>query len=329
MKKQYVYLNNHFAAQAVADAAVLRHLLDEPVDGADARRARVALSDARRQSRYFAPFTVALMMRSPTASLSTTSIPEMTLPKTVYLPSRRGWLGERHVELAVGLRGVAGVRHGDGAATCACAASRTRRRRSTCRCRPCPTLPSCVMSRDCGSPIWTTKLRHDAVHALAVVEALLHQPEDVRDGLRRLVRDRSRTRTCPSRSRRRRPGRRRGLSRPLAPEPPAFARRPAPHSAPSPAHANHCQRCSHVASTRMWSTPSSKSRSAIRARRLVRDTIIRRTGLSAYSDDAELRTLRGQRAVAASRIDRPADVLAPGHQIQIDVAATSAAPSAV
>jgi uncharacterized protein YecE (DUF72 family) len=32
VKQQYVYLNNHFAAQAVADAAVLRHLLDEPVE---------------------------------------------------------------------------------------------------------------------------------------------------------------------------------------------------------------------------------------------------------------------------------------------------------
>ena len=31
VKKQYVYLNNHFAAQAVADAATLRHMLDEPV----------------------------------------------------------------------------------------------------------------------------------------------------------------------------------------------------------------------------------------------------------------------------------------------------------
>jgi uncharacterized protein YecE (DUF72 family) len=31
VRKQYVYLNNHFAAQAVADAAVLRHLLDDPV----------------------------------------------------------------------------------------------------------------------------------------------------------------------------------------------------------------------------------------------------------------------------------------------------------
>lgn len=31
VKKLYIYLNNHFAAQAVADAAVLRHMLDEPV----------------------------------------------------------------------------------------------------------------------------------------------------------------------------------------------------------------------------------------------------------------------------------------------------------
>lgn len=34
VKKQYVYLNNHFAAQAVADAAVLRHLLDDPMTAA-------------------------------------------------------------------------------------------------------------------------------------------------------------------------------------------------------------------------------------------------------------------------------------------------------
>ena len=27
-----MYLNNHFAAQAIADAAVLRHMLDEPVE---------------------------------------------------------------------------------------------------------------------------------------------------------------------------------------------------------------------------------------------------------------------------------------------------------
>jgi uncharacterized protein YecE (DUF72 family) len=34
VKKLYAYLNNHFAAQAVADATVLRHLLDEPVTAA-------------------------------------------------------------------------------------------------------------------------------------------------------------------------------------------------------------------------------------------------------------------------------------------------------
>jgi uncharacterized protein YecE (DUF72 family) len=32
VRKQYVFLNNHFAAQAVADAATLRHMLDEPVE---------------------------------------------------------------------------------------------------------------------------------------------------------------------------------------------------------------------------------------------------------------------------------------------------------
>jgi len=32
VKKQYIFLNNHFAAQSVADAAVLRHMLDEPVE---------------------------------------------------------------------------------------------------------------------------------------------------------------------------------------------------------------------------------------------------------------------------------------------------------
>ena len=32
VKRQHIYLNNHFAAQAVADAVVLRHLLDEPVE---------------------------------------------------------------------------------------------------------------------------------------------------------------------------------------------------------------------------------------------------------------------------------------------------------
>jgi len=32
VRKQYVYLNNHFAAQSVADAAVLRHMLDEPLE---------------------------------------------------------------------------------------------------------------------------------------------------------------------------------------------------------------------------------------------------------------------------------------------------------
>jgi serine/threonine-protein kinase HipA len=39
------------------------------------------VSDARRQSVYFAPFTVALMIRSGTATLLTTSMPLTTLPQ--------------------------------------------------------------------------------------------------------------------------------------------------------------------------------------------------------------------------------------------------------
>ena len=85
MKKQYVYMNNHFAAQAVADARCC----------ATCSTSRsTAPMPAELVSRYpmlegkvatLPPFTVALMMRSPTASFCTTSMPVMTLPKTGVL----------------------------------------------------------------------------------------------------------------------------------------------------------------------------------------------------------------------------------------------------
>ncbi len=85
VKKLYAYLNNHFAAQAVADA-----------DGAapPARRAGHRTHAAELVERYpmlegkvatLPRFTVALMMRSPTAIFCTTSMPEMIFPNTVYL----------------------------------------------------------------------------------------------------------------------------------------------------------------------------------------------------------------------------------------------------
>ncbi len=56
-------------------------------DGADAVRAGLGLPDAGGPRHDFASRTVTLMMRSVTCSLATTSIPLITLPKTVYLPS--------------------------------------------------------------------------------------------------------------------------------------------------------------------------------------------------------------------------------------------------
>ena len=49
VKKLYLYMNNHFAAQAVANAAMLRHLLDEPVTAPMPAELVTRYPDARRQ----------------------------------------------------------------------------------------------------------------------------------------------------------------------------------------------------------------------------------------------------------------------------------------
>ena len=33
MKKAYVYTNNHFSAKSIANAAMIKKLLDEPIEG--------------------------------------------------------------------------------------------------------------------------------------------------------------------------------------------------------------------------------------------------------------------------------------------------------
>ena len=111
--------------------------------GADARRARVALSDARGQSRYFAPFTVALMMRSGTASLlHDVHAAAMTLPEDLVLAVEVAGRADDDEQLAVGLRRIAGMRHRDGARSCASAPCRTRRRQSGVPLPPVPHCPS-------------------------------------------------------------------------------------------------------------------------------------------------------------------------------------------
>ena len=61
-------MNNHFSAQAVANATMLQQLLDEPVTARMPAELVVGLPDARRPRRYFASRTVTLMMRSVTCS---------------------------------------------------------------------------------------------------------------------------------------------------------------------------------------------------------------------------------------------------------------------
>src|SRR5688572_5283493 len=59
-------------------------------DRAHAGRTHRALSRSGSNRLYFASITVTLTMRSGWRILSTTSMPEMTLPNTVYWPLRRG-----------------------------------------------------------------------------------------------------------------------------------------------------------------------------------------------------------------------------------------------
>ena len=115
----------------------------------------------------------------------------MTWPNTAYLPSSSGAARERDVDLAVGRAGSPG-----------CASATAPLRVQTLRrslgdadrlCRSTPSAPrpqsaSRDRSRDRGSPHCTTKPGQRAMDALAVVEAALHELDDVRDRLRRLVR---------------------------------------------------------------------------------------------------------------------------------------------
>ncbi len=187
VKKQYIYLNNHFAAQAIADAAVLRHMLDEPVAEPMPAELVSALSDAQGQSRYFSPFTVALIMRSPTSIFDTTSMPGRDFAEdgVAAVKARDG----RERRRTIGCRPCWRRRRAPSRRrrARACATWRTRRRQSACRSRRVPHASFLAKSREAGSPTWTTKSLHDAMKALAVVEALSHELENARDGLRRFV----------------------------------------------------------------------------------------------------------------------------------------------
>ena len=114
MKKSYLYTNNHFAAKSVVNAVMLKAQLGEPIEGeyppelverypdiADLVTARPPQGGG-----YFAAsFTVARLMTSGMRSFSTTSMPEITWPNTVYRAFSCGCGDSRDVDLAVGGRG--------------------------------------------------------------------------------------------------------------------------------------------------------------------------------------------------------------------------------
>ncbi len=89
-KKAYLFLNNHFSAQSVANAVDAEEDARRADHGAHAGRVGRALPRSRGDRRYFASRTVTLTIRSAYSSLSTTSMPEITLPNTTYLLFRRG-----------------------------------------------------------------------------------------------------------------------------------------------------------------------------------------------------------------------------------------------
>ena len=94
MKKAYLYANNHFSAKSVANAAILKHQLGQPLPGeypeefvealSGPEGAREAAADAAHS------FTEAFLRMSAFCIFAATSMPVMTRPKTVYLASSSG-----------------------------------------------------------------------------------------------------------------------------------------------------------------------------------------------------------------------------------------------
>ena len=158
----------------------------------------------------------------------------------------------------------------------------------------CPRMPVCVMSRDCGSPNCTSE-RLDPMEPLAAIEVLA-----------------SRARGCARRSSAPRTGTAGSRSVPLAVSittigtdgwaaaaglaaaglavPAAWA--PRQVAAPESARDGYSQTHGHLPDA--WSH-------------------LRNLG------DADSRTERAHHTGPAPRIDGPADVLPPGHQIQVDL----------
>ena len=92
MKKAYLYANNHFSAKSVANAAILKHELGQPLPGEYPQEFVDRYPDLKGLVKDLPALLLheSLLEESATWILSTTSMPLMTWPNTVYLPSKLG-----------------------------------------------------------------------------------------------------------------------------------------------------------------------------------------------------------------------------------------------
>jgi hypothetical protein len=104
VKKSYLYANNHFSSKSVVNAVMLKAQLGQPIEGEypeslvekypeleEAVKGRLKPApDETCPYEAGSGRKVTLTIRSVTASLRTTSIPEITCPNTVYWPFHFG-----------------------------------------------------------------------------------------------------------------------------------------------------------------------------------------------------------------------------------------------
>ena len=90
-RRVVMYLNNHFSAKAVANAAVLKHQLGDLIPGDYPREMLDRYPELVRHRRYFGPaaLIVTVLSRSARSSLSTTAMPLDDLPDDDVLAVER------------------------------------------------------------------------------------------------------------------------------------------------------------------------------------------------------------------------------------------------
>ena len=209
VKKLYLYTNNHFSAKSVANAAMIKQQLGEPIEGEYPPEFLARYPELAGDAKAAVPSLLHIHPDDydrPARAAPARPSPAMTWPKTAYLPLRSGAIRQRHVDLAVGPGRVARMRQRHGALRVRAASADLGHADRLCRSTPSrPAAPVRLALRIARLRI--APLHHEArqraMDALAVVEAALHERRRCARPSSAHRPDRSRTRTCPSTSRRR------------------------------------------------------------------------------------------------------------------------------